>query len=310
MKNGERAITSKKESTNLKGASALFGAAMTYASFGILIREMSKMFGDNAQVAFRFVLALIFLVAYGLIVKKPIHLPREAKVKAAALGFVFGALVLLFTIAVTNTTIANAVFLAYAGSIISSFLIGTFVLKEKLGTNKILAIALAMVGLMMYSNAILALTLGVVTALCTGLLDGVANGIRKTLKGYDRNAVLKYQFIFGSVFALVMLMFSSVPAIKQFSLMPLLAGILFAALQISLGNLLLYGFQHFDVNVGTVILATEILFATILGFVIFREVPARNEIIGGLTIFAASILSAVDLPRRFKKQEVPSLPGL
>lgn len=79
------------------------------------------------------------------------------------------------------------------------------------------------------------------------------------------------------------------------SFWPIVAGLIFAALLVGLGNLLLYGFQHFDVNVGTVILATELFFASLFGWVFFREVAAPNELIGGAVIFLASILSAVDL---------------
>jgi drug/metabolite transporter (DMT)-like permease len=285
-----------------KGATALFGAALTYASFGLLIRAMASMFGDNAQVAFRFVLAFVFLTLYGLLVKKLPTLPRNILWRAGALGVAFGGVVLLFTISVTNTKIANSVFLLYAGSIISSLLIGTVILKERLTGTKLLAIALGLVGLFMFSNALLALTLGVVTGLLSGLLDGVSNCIRKTLKGYDRNALLQYQFAFGSVFGLIMVAISGEVIIKDVSLLPIVAGVAFALLQISLGNLLLYGFQHFDVNVGTVILACELLFASLIGWLFFREVPTSNELLGGVIIFAASILSAVELPGFLKRR--------
>lgn len=258
------------------------------------------MFGDNAQVAFRFFLAFIFISFYNLFVKRPSKLPKEAIRKAAVLGVAFGAVVLLFTISVNNTKIANSVFLLYAGSIISSLLVGTIMLKEKIDGIKLAAIGLALFGLFMYSSALLALSIGVVTGLLAGLLDGISNGVRKTLKGYDRNAVLQYQFIFGALFGVIMVLISSEVTVKEVGALPILAGIVFALLQISLGNLLLYGFQHFDVNVGTVILATELLFATLIGWFFFSELPSINEVFGGIIIFAASILSVID-PKEVRK---------
>jgi len=85
------------------------------------------------------------------------------------------------------------------------------------------------------------------------------------------------------------------------------AGLVFALLQISLGNLLLYGFQHFDVNVGTVILATELFFASLIGLIFFREIPSTHEIIGGCFIFVASILSAVDVPALLRRRTAAPL---
>lgn len=89
--------------------------------------------------------------------------------------------------------------------------------------------------------------------------------------------------------------------IKEVTLLPIIVGIIFGLLQIGLGNLLLYGFQHFDVNVGTVILACELIFAAILGWVFLSETPTGNELLGGMLIFVASIISTVDFKPLFKR---------
>lgn len=290
-----------KPTTNAQGALALLTAAFTYACFGLLIRVMATMFGNNAQVAFRFVFAFLFLAIFALLVKRPTKLTGKTLVKVAALGATFAGVVILFTISVNLTKLGNSVFLLYAGSIITSLLIGTLVLKEKLTPMKVFAIVLSLIGLAMYSSALLALSLGVVTAILSGLLDGVSNSLRKTLKGIDRNSILLYQYAFGSVITLLVLAIAPQDSIRTVSFWPIAAGLIFAALLIGLGNLLLYGFQHFDVNVGTVILATELFFASLIGWIFFREVPAPNEAIGGAVIFLASILSAVDVSALMKR---------
>lgn len=285
-----------------KGATALFSAAFIYSTFGILIRHMSIMFGDSAQTAARFGLALIFILLLNFVKKQSIYLSKNALIKACILGITFGFVVLLFTISVNNTKIANSVFLLYAGSMISSLFIGTVFLKEKLTVIKIIALAVAFLGLYMYSNALLVMSLGVIAGLASGLFDGVSNAIRKTLKGISRNSILTYQFTFSALLATIILALSGEAIIKEISLASIIAMIIFALLQIWLGNLLLYGFQHFDVNVGTVILATELIFATIISFILFKEVPSSQEIIGGILIFTASILSTVDLKQILPKK--------
>jgi drug/metabolite transporter (DMT)-like permease len=282
--------------TNTKGATALLGAAFTYACFGVLIREMAKMFGDNAQVAFRFVIALALLALFALLVKRPVKLSGKTLARVAFLGISFSGVVMLFTVSANLTKLGNTVFLLYAGSIITSLLIGTFAFKEKLTPVKVTAIILSLIGLAMYSSALLTLSLGVVTAVLSGLFDGVSNSIRKTLSGIDRNSILLYQYAFGSACALLVLAIAPQGSIRTVGIMPVVAGVVFSLLLIGLGNLLLYGFQHFDVNVGTVILATELFFALLLGWIFFHETPAPNEVVGGVVIFAASILSAIDVP--------------
>jgi drug/metabolite transporter (DMT)-like permease len=289
-----------------KGATALLGAAFIYACFGLLIREMSTMFGDNAQTAFRFVVAFALLGLFALFFKRPAKISRRTFIKIASLGVAFCGVVLLFTMSVNLTTLGNSVFLLYAGSIIASLLIGTLALKEKLTIVKIVAIVLSLIGLAMYSSALLSLSLGIIAAVASGILDGVSNSIRKTLGGVDRNTVLLYQYAIGSACALLVLAIAPQDAIQTVSAWPVLVGVVFAVLIILLGNLLLYGFQHFDVNIGTVILATELFFASLIGWLFFREVPATNEVIGGVIIFIASILSAVDIQALMKRQRATS----
>jgi drug/metabolite transporter (DMT)-like permease len=281
-------------SDRTKGGVALLGAAFTYGCFGALIRIMATMFGNNAQVAFRFAVAFLILGAYALLFKRPSKLDPKSFLKVAVLGLAFWGVVILFTISVNLTTLSNSVFLLYAGSIVTSLLIGTIILKEKLTWVKSAAIVLALIGLAMYSSALLALSLGLVTAVLSGVLDGVSNSIRKTLKGIDRNTILLYQYAFGASAALVVLVFAPQGSIKTISVLPVIVGLIFAVALIWLGNLLLYGFQHFDVNVGTVILATELFFATLVGLIFFGEVPALHEMLGGTVIFLASILSTLD----------------
>lgn len=153
----------------------------------------------------------------------------------------------------------------------------------------------------MYSSALLSLSLGVIAAILSGILDGVSNSLRKTLGGIDRNTVLLYQYGVGAICALAVLAIAPQDAIRIVSAWPIVVGVVFSALLIVIGNLLLYGFQHFDVNIGTVILATELFFASLIGWLFFKEVPAPNEVIGGIIIFAASILSAVDIRALIKR---------
>lgn len=88
------------------------------------------------------------------------------------------------------------------------------------------------------------------------------------------------------------MLFAAEPIIKVVSTAPIIAVVAFAILQLILNHLLLFGFQHFDVNIGTVILSLELFFAAILGYIIFGEALTTAELLGGLAIFAASIVSA------------------
>ncbi len=277
----------------MRGGLALFGASAIYASFGPLIRVLSEMFGDYAQVAARMGLAFIFLLIAALLFSRIKLLSRTQILYAVLLGVASTGILVFFTMAVVEIKIATAVFLLYAGSMISSLIFGTIFFKENLGVQKIVALLLAFVGLWMFGDVLIALTFGVAAALLSGLCEGIGNGIRKSLKGADRTTVLLYQFFVNAILAsMLAIFFTAEPIIKEIGTGPIIAVIAFAILQLILNHLLLFGFQHFDVNIGTVILSLELFFASVLGFLIFGEALTTNEFLGGIAIFVASVVSA------------------
>jgi drug/metabolite transporter (DMT)-like permease len=73
--------------------------------------------------------------------------------------------------------------------------------------------------------------------------------------------------------------------------------VIFALVLIAGGNLILYGFQHFDVNIGTVITSTELIFGSLIGYIFYKEVPTLVETIGGVIILSGAIVAGVN----FKK---------
>ncbi len=290
-----------KKSDRLVGAGALLSSAIIYATFSLLIRESSVMFSNSAQVAIRFAVAALLVCLFRLIWKRTLGLPKRHLLLVLALGAIFAGVVILFTISVNETKIANSVFLLYAGSIVASLVFGTVVLKEKLTIGKVVAIVIAICGLAMYGNNLLAFSIGVIAGFTSGLFDGVGNGIRKMLKGVDRSLVILYSYAVGAIVAVIVALMSGEQWISQVHPGSIIAMLVFVGLMIGISNLLLYGFQHFDVNVGTVILSCELVFATILGYVFFRESPTPQEVLGGVLIFIASILAVVDLPNLYRK---------
>jgi drug/metabolite transporter (DMT)-like permease len=205
----------------------------------------------------------------------------------------FGMVVLSFTLSVLKTSLANATFVFYASDLVISFLLGTLLLHESVSRPKLLAILLAFIGLGFYAHAIWTLTPGIVWGLLAGVFDSTSNMIRKQLSGIDRMAVLRLQYGVTTVFVLLVTVLSHETAVRHFTIGGALLTIVYGSLLIIVGNLLLYGFQHFDVNVGTVLLSSELVFALLVGIIGYGEVPTPQEMIGGIFILAASVLSGL-----------------
>ena len=287
-------------SSRFKGVAALFACSFIYASFGPLVRILSEMFSDYMQVAARMGLAFVFLCIVALLFRRLRRLKQSQVVYALLLGIVSTAIIVFFTIAINEIKIASTIFLLYIASMLTSLFMGTLIFKESLGAQKMVALFLAVVGLSLFMSEHMALGLGVgmVSALLSGVSEGVGNVIRKKLKDADRVTVTLVQFLVITITAFILVGMAGESAIREVSWLPIVALIAFSTLQLALNNLLLFGFQNFDVNIGTVILSLEIFIAAIFGFLIFGETLSTAEIAGGVVIFTASVVSAWEFKKK------------
>jgi drug/metabolite transporter (DMT)-like permease len=287
-----------------KGAEALFVAAFSYALTGILVREVSPMWGDKAQVVARFAIVLVLLAVYNLWRRHKPAIPEGKLLSLLGLGLTFAIMVLLFTSAIGKTTVANVLFVFYATNMITAFLLGTLILKEVVSRNKLSALILALTGLAVYSGAIAAGNLGITFSILAGVCGGSNSMFSKKLAGVDRSIVLIIQYTIASLFSGLLLLISGDQVIRAASLHGVLLTILFALVIILGSYLTLYGFQNFDVNIGTVIMSTELVFAAVMAYFLFNEVPKVHELLGGVLIFTGSIVGS----GVFEKSKQPAAP--
>jgi drug/metabolite transporter (DMT)-like permease len=66
--------------------------------------------------------------------------------------------------------------------------------------------------------------------------------------------------------------------------------IFFGLLIVAVNYLLLLGFRNFDLNLGTILLSSEMVFTPIFAFLAFGEAPSLYVIIGGVFIAASIVL--------------------
>jgi drug/metabolite transporter (DMT)-like permease len=290
----------RKTKTTTTGIEALFVAAFFYAGTNVLVRYMSGMWGNQAQVFARFVVAWLILLAVSRLRKAKTGKVLHGKFGLVIALSVLQALAILFyTIAVQKTTIANMLFVSYATTMIVQFILGTMILKEKVNVIKLTAIMFSLVGLALYSHALLHGNIGVFFSVLAGATGAFANLINKKLAGVDRWAVLQLQYGLGAIILFGITAALGNGFIRTMSIQGILITIAFAVTILIASYLLLYGYQHIDVNIGTVISSTELVFGVILGFILFHEIPDTNEIISGLLIAAGSITGAIGQKRAY-----------
>ena len=250
------------------------------------------MWGDQAQVSVRFALVWLILVVFARLRSGERQvIPRSKTLKAIAYSVFAAISILFFTLSVQMTSIANTLFTSNATELFVAFLLGTLLLKEKLTIRKLLAIVLALVGLAFYSDSILVGSAGIIFGLLGGAFTALCNLLAKKLKGVDLSAIMRMQFGIGTLLMIVLtFIFSPNDILRTVSIEGSLATILFALILIAATRLVLYGFQHSDINIASVILSSQLAFGALLGFFVYKEVLASHEIISGLLILAAAII--------------------
>lgn len=281
-----------------KGFLSLLLAAFILGTFGIWIRQLDKVFTSEAQVIARSLSASVIILLIVLYKNIKLHVPKNDRLNLLGFCIVFPVSILFFTYSAVNIKVSNALFMLYVGSLIASYLWGRFIFAESFGKKKLMSLVLLLLGLIIfvYPFSATTLSLGVLTGILAGLLEGSAHAFRKKLKNLKREIIVLFQSLSGLIVGLLIFSFKGNSFTKSdITVTSVFVTVLFGFLLVAIGYLLAYGFSHFDVNVGSVVLATELFFALIISYIFLNESPTTNELLGGSIIFIASIVTSLNI---------------
>ncbi len=283
-----------KEST--KGFFALLGSGLILGSFGIFVRSLSHDLTGYQQIVFRNFFALAFALAIYFFIKNGATLRINQKKYVLLYGIFFPLSALFYTLSILQTKIALTILSLYIGSIIGSFFIGISFFGEKVNRKKIISIVLVIAGLAFISFPITknSINLGVLFGFLAGAFESMGNAFRKHLGDkVDRFFLVAVAMLGGVLISTGMILFSnqSLVFLHQISAFNWFVGLFFAVLIVIMQYLTIVGFQHFDLNLGTLVRSSEIIFGIIFAMLSFKEFPNGKEAVGGLLIVLAIILS-------------------
>lgn len=279
-----------------RGLIALVVLAFVYASMGLFVRYLATSFSIFQQVTLR-VLAAFFLslIFFG----KSLDFSKFKKISKKEWGllifrsfswYVLG--VTMFSLAIVKTKYSNVSFIS---ALPLTAVTGFILLKEKVTLQKIIFVLLAFAGVLLisvedYSN-LMSWGQGEILALVSCVFFSFAYIARRyhTDLLSNREITVITFFISFCMLAMTSLVVDRGLPTENWSLMML--GAVIVAGFFNVGNIYLtnYGFQHVESVLASNILMLEALFAVILGFIFFKEVPAWKEILGGVLIVAGVI---------------------
>lgn len=292
----------------LSGFLALLSCAVIFASFSIFVRLLGQDLQPFQQIGFRNIIGLILAMMIIFFTKQSFSSLGKVPSKYVFLyagSFPFS--VIFYTLAVLQIKIVTTIFGLYLGALITSLVIGVVIFKEKISRIKTASLILVSIGLLIYAYPFdrSFFSLGFFFAVLAGFFDASANSFRKYLAGkVDRFVLVFLQMIGGIAVAFPLMFFSHQLFLPHLSVQSWIVGIVFGCCLVAISYLTLVGFQNFDLNLGTVILSSEIFFGSMLAVIIFQESVLFKELVGGCFIISATALANISIQKDTRLHKV------
>ena len=302
-------------SHNVKlGYPIALAAAVFLSTTAIFIRYLTLTYSIPALVLafWRDVFVVVtLLLALGLFWRRLLRVERRHLGYLALYGLVLATFNSFWTLSVAFNGAAVATVLAYASTAFSA-LLGWWLLKEKLGWAKLLAVALSLGGCLLVSGALDASAwsanlMGIITGILTGLAYAGYSlmGRSAAQRGLNPWTTLIYTFGFAAIFLLLFNLLGGAflpggarqPA-DLFWLKDAWSGwgmlFLLAAIPTVAGfGLLNVSLKYLPSSVAQLIVSLEPVFTAVTAYLFFGEMLSGIQIVGSLLILAGVVVLRV-----------------
>jgi|GEM_PF-5682002 len=266
-------------------------AAVSYASMGVLVRAISIDTGPYLQTFLRLTVSFILTALLVKLRNKPFLLKKHSDyLLMLFMGIVgYGFQIILFTLAIYHTTIGNTLFLMSGYPIVTA-LLAYFFLKEKITKRLITSFIILCLALFLIFQP---------SGLGTSFIGNLyAVGVCLTFSLYViLSRIMSKRGNSAetlTLWSVALAVFTSGIAAGTFehitvSLAPLTICflILFGVLNAAAFNFVNKGFATVAVGAGTMILMSEPIIGSFLGFIFFGEIPSFIFLIGAVTLLVS-----------------------
>lgn len=285
----QKRILSTKQ--KLVGSGSLLLVGVLFGLSGVMAKYLSESLNAYQVVEYRFGIALLAALIVAGVMRKSISLGAFNKKTLALFAVSFPVSVVLFTLAIFNTSVALAVFSFYIATLVSSFVIGRVFFGERIHVYKQIALVLVLVAVGVFTDPLSTsvVDIGFLFGLLSGVVQGIASAFQKKLSASsDRLSLLTVQTLSGVVLAVLILVATGEPLFVQLSGFAWLVALLFGVSLLAISYLFLVGFRHTNLNTGSILVASELVFGPIFALMLLGEGLDMSVLIGGgLTVIAA-----------------------
>lgn len=275
-----------------KGFLSLLTAGFLFGTFGIWIRFLSRELTTFQQIMLRNLISLLIMLPIAVIVGRKFS-PGKHRRELFFFGLGFPLLAIFFVMAMLYAKIGIAIFTFFASSLFFSLLIGSFFFKEKITSIKMIAILMVVGGLGLFAFPLGKnfLNLGFLYALIAGFLSTLNASFKKHLKDkIYRLHLLIIQMSSGLIGVSLLMLLKNESFTPKLGTENLFIVLLFGVIFLGAQYLHTVGMQNIDLNLGTIVSSSEMIFATVFAALVFHEYLSLKEIFGSGLILLGIIV--------------------
>jgi len=282
---------------NKRGTIYLLVASVCFGMYGVYSRMIGDVFEPFTQNWTKNFIVLVLLSIFLVFNRSKL---KQIQKQGAGWLFIWAItssliMVPLF-VAYNNLSLGTTYFLFYSTLIIFGIIGGGMILKEKLNATKIFSIIFALVGLgFVYSVEFSDDKLQyILLSLLAGAMMGFLNSFyKKVVDQYSQAQLIWMDALFSSLINLVVAIAISegIPSFQHSTSWGWLG--LYAITQIGAIAFFILGMKKLEVQIATLIMPVEVVFATIFGFLFFAETLSWMALLGGGLIGFAAMLPSI-----------------
>lgn len=261
----------------------MFSSAVLFSIMAVFVKLLSESIPAAEIIFFRSFVSVVLIISLGLTGK--VRFTAHSKEKLVFRGIVGGISLMLYFYAITLTSLANAVLLAYTYPIFAS-IFSMMYLKENITREKVIFIVTAFIGLMLILQFdFSSLNKGDLMALLSAVTSGMAVVSIRELRRTDSSAMIVFSFVLsGTIFSLFFMRGNFIPLDHMALAMLILIGVIGAFGQLFMTA----AYKLCSTALGGVISMSSVIMTAIFSMVIFGERLTPNIIVGGLLIFVSA----------------------
>jgi len=189
--------------------------------------------------------------------------------------------------------LGTALFIQYAATVITSYILGAFLLKEKLNMKSFTTLILAFLGLVLvyWGDIYLNQLIPLVAAIISGSFFSIYFVFSKRVSSkYSSIQINSFGYTLTVVINFLIALFYKESFNSNFASTAWAANIGYGIAGFISSGLTVYGFKFIDAHKGSIILLSEILFGILFGLLLFHEILNPISLLGGLLIITAVAL--------------------